>query len=135
MSSFTKPFKVIIHNIPLNERPFEIAEEFEFYSEYEKEYVITIPKGYRSNFASVPRIFWSLIPPVGRYSKATVIHDWLIDTKRTNYFTYHEINMVFLEAMKVLKVNLITRYMMFLAVEFYFNIVYPVKNFIRRING
>jgi hypothetical protein len=36
---------------------------------------------FTTDFASVPRIFWNLIPPVGKYSKAAVIHDWLYVNK------------------------------------------------------
>ena len=36
-----------------------------------------VPDGFITDMASVPRLFWILIPPTGRYSKATVIHDWL----------------------------------------------------------
>lgn len=36
-----------------------------------------IPAGFRTDFASIPRILWSLIPPQGRHAKAAVIHDWL----------------------------------------------------------
>ena len=129
MSSFTKPFKVIIHNVSLNEKPFEINEDFEFYFNYKNRLItIHIPKGYRSNFASVPRIFWSLFPPVGRYSKATVVHDWLLDGSNNMNLTYHGINKAFLEAMKVLGVNIITRWIMFLAVDFYWYVIIPIKN-------
>ena len=44
---------------------------------------ITVPAGYRTDFASIPRpmtrMVWSLLPPVGRSGKAAVIHDWLCD--------------------------------------------------------
>ena len=38
---------------------------------------IVIPKGFITDFASVPRIFWSVIPPVGKYCGAAVVHDYL----------------------------------------------------------
>jgi len=42
---------------------------------------ITVPAGYRTDFASIPhpmtRLVWPLLPPVGRSGKAAVIHDWL----------------------------------------------------------
>lgn len=42
---------------------------------------ITIPARYRTNFASVPRILWPLIPAMGAYWYAALVHDWLYDTK------------------------------------------------------
>lgn len=40
---------------------------------------ITIPDGARTDLASVPRLFWSLIPPTGAYEAAAVLHDHLCD--------------------------------------------------------
>lgn len=37
----------------------------------------TVPAGYRTDLATVPRIFWWLIPPTGAYEIAAVLHDWL----------------------------------------------------------
>jgi hypothetical protein len=132
MSSFTKPFSCLIHNVPLNEKPFEVIGVFEFYStDYHK--MITIDDHYRSNLANVPRIFWSIIPPVGRYSRATIVHDWLIDNMDKHDFTYHQINMIFKEAMKVLKVKRLIRYVMYLSVEFYWYFGIFISNFIRKL--
>ena len=33
------------------------------------------PKGFVTNFASIPRIFWRIFPPVDNYDPAAVIHD------------------------------------------------------------
>ena len=41
---------------------------------------ITVPRGYRSDFASVPPILWGFIPSIGRHNLAAVIHDYLYDT-------------------------------------------------------
>jgi hypothetical protein len=38
---------------------------------------ITVPVGFMTDFASVPRLFWRLAPPWGLYSRAAVVHDWL----------------------------------------------------------
>ncbi|MCX6997812.1 MAG: DUF1353 domain-containing protein [Kiritimatiellaeota bacterium] len=39
--------------------------------------LVTVPAGFVTDFASIPRIFWPLVPPLGRYNRATVLHDWL----------------------------------------------------------
>ena len=39
--------------------------------------VVHVPVGFRTDFASIPRFLWSLIPPTGFYGKAAVIHDQL----------------------------------------------------------
>jgi len=39
---------------------------------------ITVPKGFVTDFASIPQTLWSLgLSPHGRYSKAAIIHDYL----------------------------------------------------------
>ena len=38
---------------------------------------IRVPKGFRTDLASVPRFFWWIIPPMGRHTQAAVIHDHL----------------------------------------------------------
>ncbi|WP_442908701.1 DUF1353 domain-containing protein, partial [Hydrogenovibrio sp. 3SP14C1] len=34
-----------------------------------------VPEGFISDGATVPRIFWPIFPPIGRYLKATLVHD------------------------------------------------------------
>ena len=41
---------------------------------------VMVPDAFETDFASVPRLFWWLVPPLGRYAKATVIHDYLYVT-------------------------------------------------------
>ncbi len=40
--------------------------------------VLTIPKGFVTDLASVPRIFWIIIPPSSnKCRKASIVHDWM----------------------------------------------------------
>ncbi len=45
---------------------------------------IRVPAGFVSDFASVPRFFWRVLPPWGRYSPAAVIHDHLYSTGKVS---------------------------------------------------
>jgi len=38
---------------------------------------VTVPLGFVTDFASIPRAFWSLLRPDGDYAYAAVIHDYL----------------------------------------------------------
>jgi len=38
---------------------------------------IAVPAGFVSDFASVPRIFYAIYTPTGRYQWAAVVHDYL----------------------------------------------------------
>lgn len=41
---------------------------------------VTIPVGFQTDFASVPKIFWSIISSIGKYNLASVIHDYFYTT-------------------------------------------------------
>lgn len=40
---------------------------------------VTIPAGYLTDGASVPKLFWNIIPPWGKYGQAAVVHDILCE--------------------------------------------------------
>ena len=42
---------------------------------------VVIPKGYNTDFASVPRLLWSIFPPHGFMANAAVLHDYMYDNK------------------------------------------------------
>lgn len=77
--------------------------------------IISVPEGYRTDYASVPRILWNILPPTGRYTKAAVIHDYLYEYGEC---TREEADAVFLEAMEDLGVSYLVRHSMWLGVRF-----------------
>lgn len=78
--------------------------------------LILVPAGFVTDFASIPRFFWRLLPPTGQYGKAAVIHDYLYVTA-TMPVTRAEADAVFLEAMTDLGVPVVTRRLMWAAVR------------------
>ena len=42
---------------------------------------ITIPKGFRTDFSSVPEFMWGVLKPFGDFILAPIVHDWLYVTK------------------------------------------------------
>jgi hypothetical protein len=38
---------------------------------------ISVSESFETDFASIPRVFWILLPPTGTYGKAAVVHDYL----------------------------------------------------------
>lgn len=38
---------------------------------------VVVPKGFVTDFASIPRVFWSTLRPDGEYAYAAIIHDYL----------------------------------------------------------
>lgn len=69
-------------------------------------YRITVPAGYVTDLASVPRGFWNLIPKDGTYDQAAVLHDYIYGT---HSFDRKTCDRIFLEAMKELGVGWWTR--------------------------
>lgn len=37
-----------------------------------------VPKGFVTDGATIPKIFWGVLPPVHRYFPAAIIHDYLL---------------------------------------------------------
>lgn len=134
MSSFTMPLCVICPNYRKNDEYFVLNEEFMYYTDDKARHIV-VPKGFKTDFASVPRICWSVFPPYGRYAKAAVVHDFLCEVNhlQNGRETYNAKELlqvdydvsrayadkVFLEAMKVLGVNVFTRHLLYLGVRVY----------------
>jgi hypothetical protein len=90
-------------------------------------HLIFVNAGFITDFASIPRFFWRLLPPVGRYGKAAVIHDYLYRTP-TERVTRAEADAVFRDAMRGLGVNVVTRTVMWAAVRLFGRCAYTVRS-------
>ena len=72
---------------PYSKDRFELVEPYSvtmpiFKSELVEEITVEVPKGYKTNGANIPRIFWSIFPPNSpEYLSAVVVHDYLCDAK------------------------------------------------------
>lgn len=94
---------------------FELLSEF-IYQESGNKF-IKVPKGFRTDGASIPKPFWSIVGnPFEEYMEAAVIHDYLY---RTGTGTKKHADKVFLQAMKDSGVNPIKRRTMYYAVKFF----------------
>ncbi len=94
---------------------FRTVEVFSYESEKFKR-IYYVPSGTNTDFASIPRGFLWLIDSVGKYGKATVLHDYLCESK---IVTREEADQVFLEAMEKLEVSWLKRKVMYYAVRTY----------------
>ena len=112
MSSFTQPL-IVKH---LDGKRWELMQQFTYYvGEENSNEIIVVPAGFITDFASIPQLFWSLIgPPTGKYGKAAVVHDFCY---YKNLYSRKRCDKIFYEAMKVLKVPFIKRWLMYHAVR------------------
>jgi len=98
MSQFTSNFKGEL----IGKNLWKNLETFEYHvGEYPSEEIITVPEGFITDFASVPRIFWLIISPIDEHGKAAVIHDYCY------YYAIYskkQSDLIFYEALYVLEV-------------------------------
>lgn len=95
---------------------WRVHEPFAFYLSDDNSDVIEVPAGFITDLATIPRIFWVLLPPDGKYAKAAIIHDWMYDNALR---TKKEADLIFLDGMAVLGVPKWKRTVMYLAVRLF----------------
>ena len=107
MSQFTTPFvgELVGKNL------WGVKESFEYHvGTYPSKEIIKVPIGFRTDFASIPRIFWFIISPIDKHGKAAVIHDYCYAEA---LYSKKRCDEIFLEAMTVLGVNDTKKYIMY----------------------
>lgn len=144
MSSFRDPLHVKVLDDGAN---YELLESFSYYMGDDKSALLQVQKGFITDFASVPRIFWSIYPPFGRYTKCAVLHDRLcvafLNKELWNdvalkaedlpielynrYVKRYEADKMFLDSMKAIKVKAFTRYVLYASVRLYAIFKYGLK--------
>lgn len=76
--------KDLIVKVKDNGREFELVEDFVFYyimPTSKQTILYTIPKGYITDFSSVPKCLTPLVNDKALRNKASVLHDWLYTSK------------------------------------------------------
>jgi hypothetical protein len=109
--SFQTPLKVEVLDDGHN---YKLVEAFQYDSSLS---TISVPAGFITDFASVPKLFWNILPPTGKYGKAAVVHDYLYRTY--GYSSKIVADAIFLEAMTALGTPKWQRYVMYLAVHLF----------------
>lgn len=116
---------------------------------------IRVPKGFITDFASVPRILHSVLPKTGKYGKAAVLHDYLYRTALQNVrlfsrlrvitklytredeelhfknckwepITQREADRIFKFAMSVLEVNSVRKFLLYQGVNLFGHYTFDV---------
>lgn len=76
---------------------------------------LRVPSGFTTDFASVPRILWSIFPPFGKWQRAAILHDFLYS--KQGQCSRYLADAFFLEGMAKLGVPFWRRVLMYLAVR------------------
>jgi len=78
---------------------------------------ITVPMYFRTDLATVPRLFWSIVPPFGHHIVAAIVHDYCVEKKLTT--TRKEADQLFYELMKRYGVKWWRRHLMYQCVRMF----------------
>ena len=74
MSEFTE---ILIVSPMADGKIWAIGKEFTYHvGELNSGETIKVPRGFRTDFASVPPVFRMLVPRWGKYGKAAIVHDY-----------------------------------------------------------
>lgn len=80
---------------------------------------VVVPNGFKTDYASVPKIFRNIINTYGKHGKAAVVHDWLYSKNCNIDITRAEADKIFLEIMKECGVGTIKRQFMYRMVRIF----------------
>jgi hypothetical protein len=110
---FTGDSAVVVEQV--TDRTWRLRETLEYVGRDER---FTIPAGYETDFASVPRIAVWLIPTYGVYTRAAILHDWLItDAQPAGLITSVDTDGMFRRVMRELGVPFARRWLMWCGVR------------------
>jgi hypothetical protein len=96
-------------------RLFRLESAFRYRSSFG---VITVPPGFITDGASIPRCFWNILAPFGEYFEAAIIHDYLY-SPHNRRFTRAQADAIFKEAMFNVGIGWFTRGLIYRAVRLF----------------
>ncbi|MGY1845414.1 DUF1353 domain-containing protein [Modestobacter sp. SYSU DS0875] len=80
--------------------------------------VFVVPAGFRTDFASVPRVVVWLFPQFGRFTLAAVLHDWLVtEGVRSTVVSARDADGLFRRVLRELGVPPVRRWLMWTGVR------------------
>jgi len=96
-------------------RIFQLIHYFRYISSWG---IITVPTGFQSDGASIPRLFWPILQPDGPFFPAAIIHDYLY-SRHSNKLGIDRktADLIFKEAMFNLGIGWVTRETIYRAVR------------------
>ena len=95
---------------------FTVEEPFRaFWNRKGNVVAFTVPQGFTTDLASVPRIFQSIVPKLGHHIRPAIVHDYAYEGHTA--LTRKEADAMFLDGMKTTKVSWLRRWAMWAAVR------------------
>ena len=138
MSSFTG--ELTITETRIASGIWRLEQEIHYYVDFlGSDKLVVVPAGFLTDGASVPRFLWSVFPCWGSYSRASVVHDYLV--YRINKGNAHPLaptrvdaDRIFLQAMEVCCTRWLPRHILYFGVRLgaYFSLR---KNVVDEVNS
>jgi hypothetical protein len=113
-SKFISNLTLMYRESPVDGKWFKTTSELVFISSSGKTYIV--PRYTSTDFASIPRLFRMILPRVGKYGKAAVLHDYLCESGTVDRI---KADNLFLDAMEGLGVSRWKRNVMYITVSLY----------------
>lgn len=106
--------EVVVTPILPEGKHWSLVEPFDYQGKIE---LFTVPKGFMTDFASVPRLVVWLLPRYGRWTQAAVLHDYLWALARQGELDKFDADGIFNRALRELEVPFLRRWIMWSAVR------------------
>lgn len=101
---------------PIDDDYWEVLEDYYYETSIG---IIKVPKGFKTDYASVPKIFRNIINAYGKHGRGAVVHDWLYSSKCLLNITREKADKIFLEIMTEWGVSVIKRNLMYRMVRIF----------------
>ena len=105
-----------LNTTPVDDKYWEVLEDYFYETSIG---IIKVPKGFKTDYASVPKIFRNIINTYGKHGRGAVIHDWLYSIKCNIKITREYADKIFLEIMAEWGVGVIKRNLMYRMVRMF----------------
>ena len=99
-------------------KDFLIEEDYLYEIETSSEIIKINLKKFQTDFASVPRFLHPIIPPIGKYNRATILHDYMYRTCRVG-FSRKEADTLFRDLLRKLGVAKMRVFVMYWGVRLF----------------
>jgi hypothetical protein len=112
--SFPDPLQFEDAGMVRGSRSFRLLHRFRYFGTSR----VIVHRGFVTDGASIPRIFWNIMAPTGSYFSAAIIHDFLYSGFNEDV-SRAKSDKIFREAMKSIGVPLVTREIIYRAVRLF----------------
>lgn len=101
---------------PIDDKYWEVEEDYQYQT---SQGLVIVPKGFKTDYASVPKLFRNIINSYGKHGRAAVVHDYLYSRGSSPNLTREQADKIFLEIMTECKVSTWKRNLMYRLVRMF----------------